>query len=122
MRRAFSLVFVSVMFLGAAVAAMAQTNVTGSWTLTVETQGGSGSPTFEFKQAGEELTGTYKGQFGESPLKGTVKGNEIKFTIKIDAQGQALEIQYEGTVDGSTMKGKVKLGELGEGTFTGKKN
>ena len=122
MKRVLGFVSILGIIIGAAVASMAQTNVTGSWTLTVETQAGSGSPTFEFKQAGEELTGTYKGQFGESPLKGTVKGNEIKFTIKISAQGQDLEIQYDGTVDGSTMKGKVKLGELGEGTFSGKKN
>ena len=97
------------------------TNVTGTWNMTVETQAGSGNPTFILKQEGETITGTYKGQFGEAPVKGTIKGNEIKFTVKVDAQGQQLEIEYAGTVDGNTMKGKVKLGDLGEGTFTGKK-
>jgi hypothetical protein len=97
-------------------------NVTGTWNFTVETAQGSGSPTFTFKQEGEALTGTYKGQFGEAPLKGTVKGNDISFTIKINAQGQDMEITYTGKVDGNTMKGKAMLGQLGEATFTAKKN
>ena len=97
-------------------------NVTGSWNFTVETSQGSGNPTFTFKQEGETLTGTYKGQFGEAPLKGTVKGNDITFTIKVNAQGQDLEITYTGKVDGNTMKGKAVLGPIGEATFTAKKN
>ena len=96
-------------------------NVTGNWKLAIETPNGPGTPSVTFKQEGEELTGTYKGRFGESPLKGTVKGSDIKFTIKVNAQGQDLQIDYSGTVEGDTMKGKVKFGEFGEGTFTGKK-
>lgn len=96
-------------------------DVSGTWQLMVETQAGTGEPTVTLKQDGENLTGTYKGRFGEAPLKGTIKGNEIMFSFKVSGQGQELEIEYSGTVDGNTMKGKVKLGELGEGTFTGKK-
>jgi hypothetical protein len=88
----------------------------------VETSAGSGNPTFTFKQDGETLTGTYKGQFGESPLTGTVKGADIKFTIKINAQGQDLTLEYAGKIESKdSMKGTVKLGELGEGTWTGKR-
>ena len=32
-----------------------------------------------------------------------------------------MAVTYSGTTDASTMKGKVTVGELGEGTFTGKK-
>ena len=96
-------------------------NVTGNWKLAIETPNGPGTPSVTFKQEGEELTGTYKGRFGESPLKGTVKGGDIKFAVKVSAQGQDFQIDYSGTVDGDTMKGKVKFGEFGEGTFTGKK-
>ena len=96
-------------------------NVTGNWKLTIETPNGPGTPSVTFKQEGEDLTGTYKGRMGEAPLKGTVKGSDIKFTIKVNAQGQDLQIDYSGTVEGDTMKGKVKFGEFGEGTFSGKK-
>jgi hypothetical protein len=96
-------------------------HVNGVWDLTVETPNGTGTPTVTFKQDGENLTGTYKGRFGETQLKGTVKGNDIKFSVTISPQGQDLVIEYSGTVDGNTMKGKAKFGEMGEGNFTGKK-
>jgi len=97
-------------------------NISGDWNFTVETQAGSGSPTFTFKQQGETLTGTYKGQFGEAPLTGTVKGSDINFTIKINAQGQELTVTYSGKIENKdSMKGTVKLGEMGEGTWSGKR-
>jgi hypothetical protein len=106
---------------GAAPAQSGATNVSGTWNATVETQAGTGSPSFVLKQDGENLTGTYKGQFGEAPLKGTVKGNDISFAFKVDAQGQSLDITYTGKVNGDSMSGKVVLGSFGEGTWTAKK-
>jgi hypothetical protein len=112
---------------GAAPAASQATNggtanISGVWNFAVETQAGSGSPTFTFKQDGENLTGTYKGQFGEAPLMGTVKGADVKFTIKINAQGQDLTVTYIGKIDGKdSMKGTASFGEMGEGTWTGKR-
>lgn len=97
-------------------------NITGVWSFAVETQAGSGSPTFTFKQDGENLSGTYKGQFGEAPLTGTVKGADVKFTIKISAQGQDLTVIYTGKIDSKdSMKGTASFGEMGEGTWTGKR-
>ncbi len=96
-------------------------NVNGEWNLTVETPNGTGTPKVIFKQDGEALSGTYKGRFGETSLKGTIKGNDIKFTVTISPQGQDLVIEYTGKVDGDTMKGTAKFGEMGEGNFTGKK-
>lgn len=114
---------IAITFVSAAVLAVAAQakNVTGNWKLTIETPNGPGTPSLVLKQEGEKLSGTYKGRFGESPLEGTIKGNEIKFTVKVNAQGNELAIEYAGTVEGDTMKGKVKFGEFGEGTFSGKK-
>jgi hypothetical protein len=95
--------------------------VAGEWAITVESPQGTGTPSAVFKQDGETLTGTYKGRFGEAPLKGSVKGNDIKFSFTISPQGQDLVVEYTGTVDGDTMKGKAKFGEYGEGNFTAKK-
>jgi len=97
-------------------------DVSGAWIFQVETPAGSGTPTFTFKQEGEKLTGQYKGTFGEAPLTGTVKGNKIDFTIKVQAQGQEATINYTGTVEkDGTMKGTVNLGDIGSGTWTGKR-
>jgi hypothetical protein len=97
-------------------------NITGVWDFAVETQAGSGNPTFTFKQEGDNLSGSYKGQFGEAPLTGTVKGSDVKFTVKVNAQGQDLTITYAGKVESKdSMKGTASFGELGEGSWTAKR-
>ena len=102
-------------------AAQAKVNVTGKWAFNVETSAGAGAPTFTFKQDGEKLTGHYTGTFGEADLTGSVKGADITFSFTVDAQGNAIKETYTGTVDKDTMKGKLVIEGLGEGTFTGKK-
>jgi hypothetical protein len=120
LRRLFITMLASTALAAAALAADA--NVAGEWDFTVETQAGTGSPHFSLKQDGTAVTGTYKGQLGEAPVTGTVKGNELTLNFKVSAQGAELAITYSGTVEGDTIKGKVSLGEMGEGTFTGKKS
>jgi hypothetical protein len=107
------------MFLVFSFSANAQTvKVTGIWDFTVETNAGSGTPVFILKQeADNSISGTYKGQLGEAPVKGSLKGNEIKLEFTVNS----MTVEYTGTVDGNTMKGKVKLADVAEGTFTAKK-
>jgi len=102
-------------------AAQAKVDVTGKWAFNVETSAGAGAPTFTFKQDGEKLTGHYTGTFGEADLTGTVKGSDITFSFTVDAQGNSLKETYTGTVDKDTMKGKLVIEGLGEGTFTAKR-
>ena len=102
-------------------AAQGKIDVTGKWAFNVETSAGAGTPSMTFKQDGEKLTGHYTGQLGESDLTGTVKGADISFTFTIDAQGTMIKASYTGTADATSMKGKVVLEGLGDGTFTAKK-
>ena len=96
-------------------------DVTGTWIMAVQTGAGSGSPTFVLVQKGEALSGSYKGQLGEAQVTGTVKGDEVTIEYTVEGQGQSLAVKYSGKTDGKTMSGKVSLGQLGEGTFTGTK-
>lgn len=95
-------------------------DISGSWLFAVDTSQGSGSPSFEFKQEDEKLSGTYSGMFGTAKLSGTVKGDQVEFTFEIpDLDGK---VRYKGTVEGPTrMKGDVEYGDVGKGTFTAKK-
>lgn len=97
------------------------TNVTGEWLFNVQTDQGGGTPTITFKQDGEKLTGKYVGQLGNADLTGTVKGTAIHFTFTIDAQGQPAPVTYDGTVEKNTMKGKLDIGGMVNGTFTATK-
>jgi hypothetical protein len=94
-------------------------DISGKWTFNVVLDAGSGSPTFEFKQDGEKLTGTYHGQFGDANLTGTVKGDKVEFSFGTDEASA----KYSGTLDGATkIKGTCAYGQAGNGTFTGTKN
>jgi|GEM_PF-1432265 len=87
----------------------------GTWNLKVTSPMGSGTPVFKLKQAGNKLSGDYKGTFGEAPVKGSVDGNN--FTMKIPQSGQW--IVYTGTFAGNTMKGTIDFAGQGNGDFTG---
>jgi hypothetical protein len=104
----------------AEVAAQA-VDVTGEWTFNVQTDQGGGTPTITFKQDGDKLTGKYAGQLGNADLTGTLKGNAIHFTFTLDVQGQQAPVTYEGTVEKNTMKGKLDIGGMVNGTFTATK-
>jgi hypothetical protein len=105
-----------------AAAQAAKTDVTGKWSFNVETAAGAGTPVITLKQDGEKLTGHYSGQLGEADLAGTVKGQNVEFKFSVDLQGQTLNCVYTGALDDKdSMKGKVDLVGLGEGTFTAKR-
>jgi hypothetical protein len=95
-------------------------DLSGNWVFDVQTEAGGGNPGFVFKQDGDKLTGKYKGLFGEADLTGTVTGKTMKFSFSADAQGTAITVTYEGEiVSNDSIKGKVDLGGMGSGTFTG---
>jgi hypothetical protein len=96
-------------------------DVTGTWIMNVQTSAGSGSPTFVLVQKGDALSGTYKGQLGEAQVTGTVTGDDVTIEYKVEGQAGSLAVKYWGKTDGKTMTGKVSLGQLGDGTFTGTK-
>jgi hypothetical protein len=102
-----------------AIAALAfAADISGKWSFEVVLDAGSGSPSFEFTQTGDTLTGMYHGQFGDAKVSGTVKGDKVEFSFGSDA-GSA---KYSGTLDGvNKMKGTVDYGEAGKGTFTATK-
>ena len=96
-------------------------DITGSWELTVESPQGPMAITADFKQDGETLTGTHVSEMGESPLKGTVKGSDVEYTLTIDRGGQQMSIVHKAKVEGDTMTGSADIGEMGTVTFAAKK-
>jgi hypothetical protein len=92
-------------------------DLTGKWACEVNTDAGSGSPSFEFAQKGEALTGKYSGQLGEADVTGTLKGDKASWSFET----QGAKILYEGTLSGAEVKGKVDLAGQATGTFSCKK-
>ena len=112
-----------------AVALAAQTPakpaaVVGKWTVSLETESFTATSALEFKQDGEKLTGTYmSARYGATPLQGTIKDRAIEFTFKLNADGTEVAMAFKGDVaaDGQTMKGRATIAEMGDATWTAKK-
>ena len=96
-------------------------DITGTWEMTVESPQGPMLITANYKQEGETLTGTHVSEMGEAPLKGTVKGADIEYTITIDMGGQQFSIVHKAKVDGDTITGSAVIGEMGTIAFTAKR-
>jgi hypothetical protein len=97
-------------------------DVSGAWQLQLDIAGTAATPGLTLKQDGEKLSGVYSSQMlGEQQVTGTIKGNDITFGFQASFDGNAVKVTYTGIVDKDTMKGKVAFGDMGEGTFTGKK-
>lgn len=94
--------------------------MTGTWGLEVQHSAGTSTPTLTITEAGEKLSGKYIGSYGESVLTGSIKGADFTFSVEIGAE-QKVTVVYTGTLDGDAIKGSLTMGEMGEGTFTGKR-
>jgi hypothetical protein len=120
--KTLSTVVLVVAFVMSATLAAQKYDMTGEWAFEVQTDAGSGSPTFSLKQAGDKVTGKYKGLLGEADVTGTVSGKTFKLSFSGDAQGTAVTVTYDGEFESATtVKGKMDLGGMASGTFTGKK-
>ena len=96
-------------------------DVSGSWDLTVETRQGTDTPSVTLKQDGEKLSGTYHGRMGDTALQGTLRGNNIQFSVRLKFRDQYFVVTYTGTVDGASMKGTVQFGESSSGTWSARR-
>jgi hypothetical protein len=93
-----------------------QVNVTGDWEITITSpeRGPRPPQTISLKQEGEKLTVTMTGRQGEEiKAEGTVKGNEIEWSITRTTQRGEIKIAYKGKIEGDTMSGQVQMGDFG---------
>jgi hypothetical protein len=72
-------------------------DVTGRWTGSV---GGQFDVTYDFKQEGEKLTGTTVGPDGSKMdiTEGTIKGEDVKFTINVNGAPLVITGKVKDTV------------------------
>lgn len=81
-------------------------DVTGKWTAQVPGRDGqTREQTFTLKADGEKLTGTVSGMNGDTEIKdGTVKGDDIAFSVVRSFQGNEVKVNYKGKVTGAEIK------------------
>ena len=105
----------SVLIVFALCAVAMAADVTGKWTAQVPgRQGGqTREQTFNFKVAGDKLTGTMSaGQAGEVAIAdGKVSGDNISFTVTREMGGNTVKMNFTGVVSGNEIKMKQEGGQ-----------
>src|SRR3982750_4164155 len=97
----------------ATASALFAADVSGKWKATFDTQIGVQNYTYTFKVDGGKLTGTAESEHGKSTLAdGTVSGETVAFTENLDFQGNAIKIDYKGTIAGDEIKFTRKVGDF----------
>jgi hypothetical protein len=102
----FRIASITSAFVLAGTLALHAADISGKWTAQVPGRDGqTREATFTFKVEGEKLTGTTTGRGGEVPITdGTVKGDAIAFTVVMNFQGNEVKMLYKGTVAGEEIK------------------
>ncbi len=100
------------------VAVAAQTDVTGKWNMTFDTDQGTTTATMTLQQDGDTLTGELVSDQGTLEFEGTIIGDTLEWVMEVDAGGAFIEIAMDGTVDGDEMVGTADFGGYGGGDWT----
>jgi hypothetical protein len=108
MKKLFSL---SLALLLASAFVLAAVNVSGDWEMTVKTPQGDRTRPVTFVQDGEKLTVKTTGRDGQEMVsQGTVKGNDIEWTIiRTGQDGTEFKMVYKGKIEGDKMTGTFDM-------------
>ena len=94
-------------------------SVAGTYKLTINTPGGTRTPTLTLKEEGGSLSGTFAGQWGATEFGGgKADGNSVKFDVSISPMGQEIALSFDGTIEGDSISGSVNT-PRGASEFTG---
>jgi hypothetical protein len=99
---------------------LAQSDITGTWELTINGPQGAVTADATFKQTGEKISGTLTSPQGEVEVAGTMSGNALKIQFNVPTEQGPLDIVMTADVDGDSMKGMIDF-SMGTADFTGKK-
>ncbi|MFL5808420.1 MAG: hypothetical protein ACJ749_02805, partial [Flavisolibacter sp.] len=103
------IVFTFLLLFGA-LTTFAQNAIDGNWKGTRDTPNGSFEVNYSFKVEGNELTGTWKTQFGEAKVEnGKVDGKKFSYTISFND----MKFNYTGEVlNDNELSVKSERGEM----------
>jgi len=122
--RSLGVVMAVVAFLVSAPAdVVAQTDLSGMWTLTIQSPDGDQPLPITIAQDGNDLTATGEApEIGTIEMKGMLDGSSVRFEWNLNIEGMELAITFTGTVaDDGTMAGTADFGGFGAGDWSAKR-
>lgn len=88
-------------------------DVAGDWNMTMMTPMGEHACTLHFDQDGANVTVKMTDPMGAPiDVKGTVTGNEVKWSAASQTPMGEMTFEYQGTVDGNTITGTATMVDM----------
>ncbi len=100
----------------------AKVNVSGKWNMTADAGGQLVNITIDLTQKDNTFSGTLSTPYGNGTIeKGKVSGNNFVGTVKLDFNGQLLELTMQGEIKDGKMKGSMAGSGVPPVDFTAEK-
>ena len=98
-------------------------NLTGTWSVKVESAMGNFELKMILEQDGNDLSGKMTSPMGDMEISsGSISGNEVSISITAPIMGQDTKVEIFGKAEGGKIKGTISIGSMGEGTFEAEKD
>ena len=99
----------------------AQPSAAGEWKVNFVVPTGTRFVNMFISQEKTRLTGTVVSEDGEFPLSGRIEGDQVTVAWEVPEDGKMMEIVMKGKLTGNVISGTAKLGNVGEGSLTARR-
>jgi len=101
---------------------LAQPSAAGEWKVNFVVPTGTRFVNMFISQEKTRLTGTVVSEDGEFPLSGRIEGDQVTVVWEVPEDGKMMEIMMKGKLTGNVISGTAKLGNVGEGSLTARRD
>ncbi len=82
---------------------------------------GEQTPVLTLNVSGNECSGSFAGAQGTTEFSGgSVEGDNVSFSLQIEAMGQKVNLECSATIDGDKISGELKS-PMGPAQFSGER-
>jgi hypothetical protein len=100
---------------------LAQPSAAGEWKVNFVVPTGTKFVNMVINQEKTTLTGTVISEDGEFPLTGRIIDDQVTVVWTVPEDGKLMEITMKGKLAGNVITGTAKLGNVGEGSLTARR-
>ena len=100
---------------------LAQPSAAGEWKVNFVVPSGTKFVNMVINQQKTTLTGTVISEDGEFPLTGRIIDDQVTVVWTVPEDGKLMEITMKGKLVGNVITGTAKLGNVGEGSLTARR-
>jgi hypothetical protein len=113
-------IFATLLLAAFAASAADTAPISGKWQIHIQVSDRESDQTCEFKQDGNELTGSCDSRGGTVSVAGKVDGKKVTWTYKIESEAGQVTLNFRGAINAdASISGALTVQEFGiDGQFT----